>query len=325
MGEYVDKTYIVIDGVILFYEDNKESVSVRVPEKMGDMDIHIIGDGAFRESGTIQYINLPYGIKKIGQNAFKGCKNLKCLDIPSTAEDFGNDAFTECPELKHIRIYNYEVSEQKYQEMKAIWRCANKTVYIAGELIDDKRLKNAVRAASVGPANMIQDGIARLFMPEKPDHQKTTSTSAKQSCFGFDKRSHYISESESIKDLLVNPDFAEADALSEEKNDQFLKNENIPEIKKTAILTFDDTKTNHENGRYYLLLDIVIGYHFWQSLVPVNFEGKLYYIYRRHFLSSQMNLNYIRNDVKVVSSNGENVAMEEAGKVYAKYKLLSIL
>ena len=69
----------------------------------------------------------------------------------------------------------------------------------------------------------------------------------------------------------------------------------------------------------------MIGYHFWQSLVPVNYDGKLYYIYRRHFLSSKTNLNYIRNDVKVVSDTGENVILEEARRVYAKYKLLSIL
>ena len=217
------------------------------------------------------------------------------------------------------------ITQFKYLEMKASWRCANGSVYIASEFADDKRLKDAVRAVSVGQENMIQDGVARLLMVDNPDYYKNSLITMKRSCFGFDKRLAYISESDSIKDLLVNPDFAETDALSEGKNDQFLKSENTPEIEKTAILTFDDNKTKCENGRYYLVIDIVIGYHFWQSLVPVNFDGKLYYIYRRHFLSSKTNLNYIRNDVKIVSDSGENVVIEEARKVYAKYKLLSIL
>ena len=324
MGEYFDSAYVAADGVILFYED--DDVSLQIPGKMGDMDIHTIGDGAFMESETIQYVNLPYGLKSIGQNAFKGSRRLQCLNIPSTVEQFGNNAFAVCNDLEHLRIYSYEMDEQKYLEMKASCRCANSTVYIANGMIYDKRLRDAVSAASVGSANVVPDGIARLFMADNPNkYHKDTLNNMKQSCFGFDKRSPYISEYDSIKDLLSNPDFAETDALSEEKNDQFLKNENIPEIKKTAILTFDDTKTNHENGRYYLLLDIVIGYHFWQSLVPVSYDGKLYYIYRRHFLSSKTNLNYIRNDVKVVSDTGENVILEEARRVYAKYKLLSIL
>ena len=324
MGEYFDSAYVAADGIILFYED--DDVSLQIPGKMGDMDIHTIGDGAFMQSDTIQYVNLPFGIKNIGKNAFKGCRNLACLNIPVTAETFGEYAFTECPDLKHIRIYSYEVDEQKYLEMKASWRCSNNSVYIASDFSDDKRLKDAVSAASVGPANMIQDGIARLFMADNPNkYNKDTIRNMKQSCFAYDKRSPYISESDSIKDLLNNPDFAETDALSEDKNDHFLKSENTPEIEKTAILTFDDTKTKYENERYYLLLDIVIGYHFWQSLIPVNFDGKLYYIYRRHFLSSKTNLNYIRNDVRVVDGSGENLVMEEARKVYAKYKLLSIL
>ena len=81
-------------------------------------------------------------------------------------------------------------------------------------------------------------------MADNPNkYHKDTLNNMKQSCFGFDKRSPYISEYDSIKDLLSNPDFAETDALSEGKNDQYLKSEDTPEIEKTAILTFDDNKT----------------------------------------------------------------------------------
>ena len=323
MGEYFDNTYVVADGVILFYED--VDVSLQIPKKMGDMEIHTIGDGAFMESETIEYVSIPYGVKNIGENAFAKCKNLKCINIPGTVREYGRNAFEDCLNLRSIRIYSYEIDEQKYKELKSTWRSANESLYVASCFIDDKRLKDMVRAASAGTANLIPDGISRLYLLKNRDKQKTTAIPKDQDCLGFNNRSPYISEADSLKELVFNPDSAEPDALSEGKNDQFLKSESIPEIEKTAVLTFDDSKTKYENGKYYLLLKIFLGYYFWQSLVPVTFEGKHYYIYRRHFLSSKTNLNYIRNDIKVVTDMGENVGAEEARKVYAKYKLLSIL
>ena len=76
------------------------------------------------------------------------------------------------------------------------------------------------------------------------------------------------------------------DREAEKKNDVFSKNEKYPEIKKTALFTFDDSKTKLEDDKYFLWVTIRIGYHFWQSAVPLVFRGERYFIYRRHYLSS---------------------------------------
>ena len=96
MGEYFDSAYTVADGVILFYED--DDVSLQIPNRLGDMDIHTIGDGAFMESKTLEYVGVPYGVKTIGQNAFKGCRLLKCISIPATVQEIGENA------LQNVRI-----------------------------------------------------------------------------------------------------------------------------------------------------------------------------------------------------------------------------
>lgn len=324
MGEYFDSAYTVADGVILFYED--DDVSLQIPNRLGDMDIHTIGDGAFMESKTIEYVGIPYGVKTIGQNAFKGCRLLKCISIPATVQEIGENAFAECPYLKNLRIFSYEVDEKKYIDLKASYRCANGSVYIASAMPDEKIIKAAVSSANVGPANLIMDRISRLFTAKDANDQDVMALyNNKHSCYCFGNRSSFISEIDSIKEMIGNNEPGETEALSESRNDQFLKGESFPVIKKTAILTFDDTKTRYENGKYYLLLEIMIGYHFWQSIVPVTFDGKSYYVYRRHFLSSTTNLNYIRKEITVLYDNGERAVLEEAKKVNAKYRLLSIL
>ena len=116
MGEYFDSAYVAADGVILFYED--DDVSLQIPGKMGDMDIHTIGDGAFMESETIQYVNLPYGLKSIGQNAFKGSRRLQCLNIPSTVEQFGNKIML----LRYATIWNTCGFTVMKWTSKSIWR-----------------------------------------------------------------------------------------------------------------------------------------------------------------------------------------------------------
>ena len=270
-------------------------------------------------------MSIPYGVKNIGRNAFKGCNNLKKIYIPATVQEIGENAFAECQSLLDLCIFSYEVDEQKYMDLKATYRCTNGTVYMANSFPEDKIIKNTVRSSAVGPANTITDGISRLFTTKHPNERKERSIYNKRSCYGFGSNSFDISEIDSLKEMIGKSDFGDTDVLSESKNDAFLKGESFPEIKKTAVLTFDDSKTMYENGKYYLLIDIVIGFHFWQSVVPVKSDGKNYFIYRRHFLSSTTNLNYIRKEITVLSEKGENVGSEEVKRVKAKYRLLAIL
>ena len=44
MGNYMDRTYLAIDGVILTYSGNDKIL--QIPSKLMDMDIVRLGDGA---------------------------------------------------------------------------------------------------------------------------------------------------------------------------------------------------------------------------------------------------------------------------------------
>ena len=68
-----------------------------------------------------------------------------------------------------------------------------------------------------------------------------------------------------------------------------------------------------------------IGYFFWQSAQSVIYDKKQYYIYRRYYLSSDPEIEYVRRDIAAYSEKGLVTNREEAQNVYAKYKLLSIL
>ena len=329
MGEYFDKAYVAADGVILFYED--DDVSLNIPGRLGDMDIHTIGDGAFMESKSLMYAYIPAGVKTLGDKAFYRCRELKSIAVPRTLKEAGENAFGECPYLRTIRIVDFELDEEKYLEYKSRFMCANGSVYIAPSFPDDEQAKALVSAASVEAANPIKDGIIRLFSADSAASSASSGKKLlslidkKQESFSFGQRDPYVSELDSVKELIKNPGLYDADIISEEKNDRFLKSDKVPEVQKTAIFTFDDSKTGLKNGKYHILADIMIGYHFWPSVVPVALDGKMYYIYRRHILSGEPGLNYIRHDSGVFSAQGGYVENEEEWLVNAKYRLLSIL
>jgi len=115
------------------------------------------------------------------------------------------------------------------------------------------------------------------------------------------------------------------DGKAEQKNDWYVRVGKVPNKEKTIIFTFDDTKTKEEKGKYLIHATLKIGFFFWQSAQPVIYENKKYYIYRRYYLSSDQEIEYVRRDIAVYTDKGLVNNREEAQNVYAKYKFLSIL
>ena len=74
MGEYLDNTYAAIDGVLLSY--NGGDISLSLPHRLADMDIHTIGSGAVMESQKLQQVVVPDGVRRIGEKAFRNCSQL---------------------------------------------------------------------------------------------------------------------------------------------------------------------------------------------------------------------------------------------------------
>ena len=324
MGNYLDGTYAAIDGVLLSYEGN--DISLKIPGRLANMNIHTIGDGAIMESANLQQVVVPDGVKRIGASSFRGCCQLMNAYIPYSVTSFAGDSFGGCSKLTNLYIYGIQLNEQRYRDLISSSRRVNGSVLLAQSFPYFRRLKDAVSSTDAEPANLIQGGITRLFTSQSLEEEKgAASLERNLDGFGFDSQDQYMTETNEFLRLIADKTASEIDAMSEEKNDEFLKSEKTPPIEKTAVFTFDDSKTKLENGKYSIFADIKIGYHFWQSKVPVVLSGNTYYIYRRHYLSSKPNLNYIRKDVAVFTNKGLITNRREAQEIYAKYKLLSIL
>ena len=293
---------------------------------MADMDIHTIGAGAVMESPDLQQVILPNGIKRLGGSSFAGCDRLMNAYVPYSVTSYATDAFAGCTKLTNLYVCGIELDEQKYFDLRSAARCVNGSTYITSYFPDNRRLKDAVASTVYKAANYIQNGITRLFTSQSLDDEKgAASIKRNLDGFSFDRDSQYMTETSEFLRLISDDSFKDVDVMSEEKNDHFLKLDKDPPIEKTAVFSFDDTSTKVEDGRYVIIASIKFGYHFWQSKVPVFLSGNTYYVYRRHYLSSEPDLNYIRRDVAVFTRSGPVSDRREALEVYAKYKLLSIL
>ena len=89
------------DAVITGYEGT--ATDITVPEKIGDLTVTRIGDGAFKNT-AITSIALPSGITEIGPEAFYKCEGLKKITIPSEVRTIRYDAFKNCVNLTEVEL-----------------------------------------------------------------------------------------------------------------------------------------------------------------------------------------------------------------------------
>lgn len=324
MSNYLDKTYSALDGVLLTYEG--DSPVLGIPDHLAGMEIHTIGRGAFMESSHLLQAVIPGTVKKIGYEAFRSCSQLVSVSIPFSVASIEYHAFANCPNLTDLQLFSVPLTEQQYRDLRSKASRVNGSVFLAHAFPEDERIRSVVAATDVKPANSVPAGIKRLFTAQDTGTGKENRSIRRNLdgfSFGGDER--YATERDAFLQLIGEGDPPPSDAFSEEKNDGFMKTEKYPKIEKTAVFTFDDSRTKFTNGCFQILADIRIGYHFFQGAVPVVCGGKLYSIYRRNYLTSIPNLNYIRRDVTVFSENEQINNLVILKEVYAKYKLLSIL
>lgn len=80
--------------VILKYIGFDEEEIV-VPNKIENMDVVEIGEGAFQNCMSIKKINFPSRLKRIGAYAFANCERINKVDIPCSCERIDRQAFKE--------------------------------------------------------------------------------------------------------------------------------------------------------------------------------------------------------------------------------------
>ena len=77
-----------------------------IPERVENLPVTQITSNAFKDSTTLQSIELPNSLISIGNDAFNGCTGLTSITIPDSVTSIGNHAFERCESLKSIKIPN---------------------------------------------------------------------------------------------------------------------------------------------------------------------------------------------------------------------------
>ena len=327
MGVYIEDEYAVLDGVILNYSGREQSL--KIPDTIGDMTVTQIGDGAFMET-ELEAVMIPETVKRIGENAFE-YSPLVNVYLPATVEKIEDRAFMprgdeDC--LRNIVVYGQRLSASDYNELKLGSIPVNKGHYMAMSYVKIGALEQAVGAAGIGFASYLPVEAKNYYTFHSKDSKsganplagvvERISSDAEQDCRRETEESAFMK-------LICRKTAPYSIAAAEVKNDDHMRKKTYPSIKKTAIVCYDDSKTRSKGDTYVLDLQLKIGYHFWQSFVPVSASGKQYYIYRRNYLTSDEALPYIRRDVAVFTEKGLVKNREEALAVYGKYKFLSLL
>ena len=158
---------IYADGVLL--SDRGRDAALRIPERLDDMRIRTIGDGAFMESAELRQVIVPNGVKSIGVNSFYGCKRLTSAHIPSSVSSFADGAFGGCPELADLYLYGVELSERQYKELIASSVRVSGAAFLSCAFPRIRSAGAAVGSTSVKPANRIRHGVSWLFTSRDPD------------------------------------------------------------------------------------------------------------------------------------------------------------
>ncbi len=63
-----------------------------------------IGESAFSNCESLNYVNIHSGITKIGSGAFSDCVSLKAISIPDSVTSIGQTLFQNCRNLEYVRL-----------------------------------------------------------------------------------------------------------------------------------------------------------------------------------------------------------------------------
>ena len=325
MENYMDGSFVITNNTIITYSG--QHPTLKVPSRFADIEISRIGDGSFMESSKLQCVILPPKIKAIGSQAFSGCPVLTSAFVPGGLGYVGYGAFGNCQVLSDITIYGLELTASEYHTYKTASNRSSDGTYVLRQIPKNEVVSKLISSiTNAKPACRIPAEISSLFQMVEIDEQKGKFSLEKNiPVIGFSVPSVPTTESKAFYERIHSDANEIYDGKAEQKNDWYVRVGKIPEKTKTIIFTFDDTKTREEKGKVIINATLKIGYFFWQSAQPVIYDKKQYYIYRRYYLSSDPELEYVRRDIAAYSAKGLVTNREEAQNVYAKYKLLSIL
>lgn len=87
------------DGVVIAKVTDEQIESVVIPEKIEELPVRGIGDGAFSGCERLTDVVIPYGVTVIGDGAFSNCVGLNSITIPSSVEKIADNALEGCQDV----------------------------------------------------------------------------------------------------------------------------------------------------------------------------------------------------------------------------------
>lgn len=325
MENYMDGSFVITNNTIITYSG--QHPTLKVPGCFANIEVARIGDGSFMESSKLQCVILPPKTKEIGSQAFSWCPVLTSAFVPGGLDYVGYEAFGNCQVLSDITIYGLELTASEYHMYKTASNRSSDGTYVLRQIPKNEVVSKLISSiTNAKPACRIPDEISSLFHMVEIDEQKGKFSLEKNiPVIGFSVPSVPTTENKAFYEHIHDGTTEIYDGKAEQKNDWYVRVGKIPTKEKTIIFTFDDTKTKEDKGKVIINATLKIGYFFWQSAQSVIYDKKQYYIYRRYYLSSDPEIEYVRRDIAAYSEKGLVTNREEAQNVYAKYKLLSIL
>lgn len=85
-------------------DDKREERMIRIPDYIDQLPVTEIGQEAFADDITLEYLTLPRHLKQIDDGAFSGCLSMGELTLPDELEAIGRFSFYNCSALKTLHI-----------------------------------------------------------------------------------------------------------------------------------------------------------------------------------------------------------------------------
>ena len=118
---------------VLHYENHGDYIEITscdacmavvIPEKIENLPVTLLKEGAFSGNASIKEIYLPDTIQIIPAEAFKNCSNLTAVSLPSSLKQIGQNAFYGCEgstTFSSLGQVQHQIEDIFYKGTSAEW------------------------------------------------------------------------------------------------------------------------------------------------------------------------------------------------------------
>lgn len=331
MNTYINDQLLVADKVLLMYSGKDRDFVL--PEELSGQPVKKIGMGAFKSVTSLESITLSPEITCISHQAFEGCPHLRRVTLTGSVEDVGSRAFAGCPKLEEICIRYLPVPRREINTFEqSCVTTAEKLRYSAGmpgmELV--QKLVSALSGVGT-PSLTPQESLALLRDPAPTGYVTADTFRTVTGPYAFHETMLSLPELMIVMKMMETGDYQWKSGRVELENDLLIRQEKYLEPERTCLFTLEKTGEPDRGELSFVDLHIWVGHFFWPSLVPVIWEGKEYFVYRRLYMESSLKNSmhskpgYLRRDMAVFGHEGLMMDEEISRRVYAKYVLPTLL